>query len=78
MIESKTYYTEQLEEFMRLRLNDKNYCIPSISKQTASLMLSVFNDFLFSLWICLGDTKFNKLGYRNASDDLFEQLRQHV
>ena len=78
MIKSKAYYTEQLEEYMKLRLNDENYCIPSLSKQTASSMLNVFHDFLFSLWICLGDTQFNKLGYRNASDDLFEQLRQYV
>jgi len=47
------------------------------TEDDVSGMIKYFNDYLFSLWLPMGDTAFNRLGYRNATDDFLEHLRQY-
>ena len=39
-----------------------------------SVMKQNYDDFLMYIWMFLGDTRFNRLGYRNATDELSKQL----
>jgi hypothetical protein len=78
MKRSRAYYIKQLEEHVRNYRGDENYCLPQMSRQDALGLMESFNDFLFSLWISVGDTAFNRQGYRHATDDLLEQLKHRI
>ena len=78
MKRSRDYYLKRLEKIVEARRERNSQALPGLSRDTAQGMISVFDDYLFSLWLSTGDTAFNRLGYRNATDDLLEQLRQHA
>ena len=40
------------------------------------LINSLYDDYLMNIWMHLGDTRFNRLGYRNATDYLSRELQK--
>ena len=78
MRRSPDYYLKRLERIVEVRRETQNYEKPLVSHDTAKGMVHVFDDYLLSLWMRIGDTAFNRMGYRNATDDLLEQLKQHT
>jgi hypothetical protein len=39
------------------------------------MIRSLYDDYLMNIWFHLGDTNFNRLGYRNATDHLSRELQ---
>jgi len=67
-----------VESRLEGNLGDGPHTVESIPSHVAERLVDVYDDFLFSLWMSMGDTAFNRLGYRNATDDLLEQLKQRI
>jgi len=78
MKKSRDCYLKILESLVESRRRDKDYKFPMLSAETVSGLTEVFNDYLFSLWMSIGDTAFNEMDYRNSTDSLFEHLKRHT
>ena len=76
MKRSKNYYFKRLTQLVEKRIENRDYKIVMMTPDTASGIIEIFDEYLFSLWINIGDTSFNRLGYRNVTDDLLEQLKE--
>ena len=74
MKESREFYLGIIEKLVEERIESNQPFKPGLSQDDIKGMHAVFDDYLFSVWINLGDTAFNRLGYRNATDDLLEHL----
>ena len=76
MKESRDFYLKLIkagvEEWRASKMSQAKF-----TEDEVSGMIKYFNDYLFSLWLPMGDTAFNRLGYRNATDDFLEHLRQY-
>tara|TARA_Y100000034_G_C6733507_1_gene325089 strand:+ start:593 stop:769 length:177 start_codon:yes stop_codon:yes gene_type:complete len=48
-----------------------------LDKEMLIGLKEVFNQYLLSLWMSIGDTSFNKDGYRASTDYLLEQLKSN-
>lgn len=79
---SRDYCLKRLSEIVEGRLENSNddsmHSVSRVPSHVAEELIKVYDEFLFSLWLSMGDTAFNKLGYRNATDDLLEQLKQRI
>jgi len=78
MKQSRDFYLRLLSNIVEDKLEREKRDLPRLTEDTTAGILSVFDDYLFSVWLNLGDTAFNKLGYRKVTDDLLEQLKKHV
>jgi len=77
MKESRDFYLKLIEIEIEERRSGKT-SQSKFAKDEIDGMITCFDDYLFSTWLNLGDTAFNRLGYRNATDDFLEHLRQHA
>lgn len=78
MKRSRDYYLKRIGQNVEALRENKAYIVPNLTDDVREGMLLVFNDYLLSVWMRVGDTAFNRQGYRNATDDLLEQLKQHI
>jgi len=75
---SRDYYLKRLTSLVEdIRLGNKAI-ISDMSPDTRMGMLSVFDDYLFSTWLSIGDTAFNREGYRNATDKISDELKNEL
>lgn len=78
MKRSRDYYLKRLTSLVEdIRLGNKAI-ISDMSPDTRMGMLSVFDDYLFSTWLSIGDTAFNREGYRNATDKISDELKNEL
>lgn len=49
--------------------------ITAFPEKEIDMMRSLYDDYLMNIWFHLGDTNFNRLGYRNATDHLSRELQ---
>ena len=73
---SKDYYLNRLTALVEGVRSGKEMMISSMSVDTRMGILDVFDDYLFSKWLLIGDTAFNREGYRNATDKISESLKE--
>lgn len=74
MTRPENYYLKRVSRFVEQVREGESIDLSSVTDETLAGMRSVFNLYLEHLWMRIGDTAFNKLNYRNATDYLFEQL----
>ena len=75
MKRSSDYYLKRLTQCVEDIRQGKNIDLHTLSEDTTLGMKSVLDDYLFSKWLFLGDTAFNREGYRNATDLIIEHLK---
>ena len=76
MKRSKDYYLKRLTTLVEEIRAGKEARISDMTVDTRAGMLAVFDDYLFSKWLLIGDTAFNRQGYRNATDRIIESLKE--
>lgn len=54
---------------------DKDVSLKNIPDDTLHGLESVLDDYLMMTFLNIGDTAFNRLGYRNATDKIIEHLK---
>ncbi len=47
---------------------------PKLSDEEVRIIKRNFEDYMMYIWMHLGDTRFNRSGYRNATDILSNQI----
>ncbi len=75
MKRSSDYYLRVLSKHVEDVREGKDINLSEASKDTILGMKAVLDDYLFSLWMSMGDTAFNRSGYRNATDLVIEHLK---
>jgi hypothetical protein len=75
MKESRDFYLKLIETEVEERRAGRISQVRFLKDEIDGI-IAYFDDYLFSLWLSLGDTAFNRLGYRNATDDFLEHLKQ--
>ena len=65
-----TLMNSKIKSFIDDHVMDLSDC----DSRDISDMKKNYDDFLMYIWMILGDTRFNRLGYRNATDELSKQL----
>ena len=78
MKRSKDYYLKRLTSLVEDARLGNEAIISDIPLDTRMGMLDVFNDYLFSKWLSIGDTAFNREGYRNATDKISDELKNEL
>lgn len=53
---------------------DPEEVFKKISKEDLNTISENFDDYIMYIWLHLGDTRFNKAGYRNATDALIKKI----
>ena len=77
MKRSNDYYLKRLSFYVEAaRMGDK-VDLRTLDKEMLSGLKEVFNQYLLSLWMSIGDTSFNRDGYRETTDYLLEQLKSN-
>ncbi len=78
MKRSEEYYLKRIEKCVDKIMQGKTIKFDDISCDTLLGMKNVSIVYLEKLWMTIGDTAFNKMNYRVATDYLFEQLDSHT
>ena len=74
MKRSEKYYLNRVSRCVEKIRRGESVIISSIPEDTLCGMKDVFELYLEHLWMRVGDTAFNRMNYRSATDYLFEQL----
>ena len=74
MKRSRDFYLKAVSDSVEKKMEHAVPFCRDISKDTVDGMLSVFDDYILAVWMSMGDTAFNRSGYRKVTDDLFEHL----
>ena len=74
MKRSRDFYLKAVSDSVEKKMENAVPFCRDISKDTVDGMLSVFDDYILAVWMSMGDTAFNRSGYRKVTDDLFEHL----
>jgi len=75
MKRSSDYYLKRLSCYVESARMGESVDLSALDDDTFSGLNEVFNQYLLSLWMSIGDTSFNRDGYRKSTDYLLEQLK---
>ena len=75
MKRSKNYYLKRMEHIVNGLREDKNINLDELSPDIIRGLSSVLDEYMMSTFMNIGDTAFNRLGYRNATDKIIEHLK---
>jgi len=73
---SKDYYLTRLTKLVETVRSGKKAHINNIPNTTRVGILEVFDEYLFHKWTMIGDKSFNRDGYRNATDQILQELKK--
>jgi hypothetical protein len=76
MKRSRNYYLKRLSNLVERHRSNQSLALEGLSEATQSGLINVFSEYLYSTWMDLGDTAFNRQGYRSSTDFIFEHLQQ--
>lgn len=62
------------EKIQQIR-EGKDFCVSDLHQKDIQIMREKFQDYLMYIWLHLGDTRFNRQGYRKATDILCNELK---
>ena len=51
-------------------------CLADFPSEEIDIIRALYDDYLMNIWLHLGDTNFNRLGYRHATDVLSNELQK--
>lgn len=76
MTRSKNYFLNKLHLLVEdIRANEIGYSFCEITKEDKDGMDAVMYDYCMSKFLMIGDTAFNREGYRNATDKIIEHFK---
>lgn len=76
MTKSKNYFLNKLHNLVEeIRANESDYLFDEITKEDRDGMNEVMYDYCMSKFLMIGDTAFNRDGYRNATDKIIEHFK---
>ena len=75
MKRSKSYYLKRMDHLVCGLRENKSISLNEMHPETLEGLRSVLDEYLMSTFMSIGDTAFNRLGYRNATDKIIEHLK---
>lgn len=76
MTKSKNYFLNKLHNLVEdIRSSEEGYLFDEITKEDRDGMNEVMYDYCMSKFLMIGDTAFNRDGYRNATDKIIEHFK---
>jgi hypothetical protein len=74
MKKSRDFYLKEVSDAVEKKMDLHIPFCKNLSDDTVEGMLEVYDDYILAVWMSMGDTAFNRTGYRKITDDLFEHL----
>jgi len=75
MKRSRNYYLKRLDQMVHSLIDEKNVVLEELTLETSLGLESVIDDYILSKFLTIGDTAFNRDGYRNATDKIIEHFK---
>lgn len=63
-----------LNEKVQKSISGQKIDLSDCDSSDLEAMKQNYDDFIMYIWMFLGDTRFNRLGYRTATDELSKKL----
>jgi len=68
-------YLDRLDSLIEAHRAGQEIDLERLSQESVVGLLNVFDEYLYTTWMHMGDTTFNRTGYRNSTDFVLEHLR---
>ena len=75
MRRSREYYLRRLDLLVGDLIEDKNVNLGDLTAETELGLEAVIDDYILEKFLSIGDTAFNRDGYRKATDKIIEHLK---
>ena len=75
MKRSRSYYLKRLDKMVHNLIDEKNVVLEDLTLETSLGLESVMDDYILNKFLTIGDTAFNRDGYRNATDKIIEHFK---
>ena len=75
MKRSRNYYLKRLDQMVHSLIDEKKVVLEELTLETSLGLESVMDDYILSKFLTIGDTAFNRDGYRNATDKIIEHFK---